>query len=150
MRDVGFITRPSTNPPMIARLILMMAFTATLGGCSLVFTSGPPPPAERGAAFSCTTSYVAPILDLAWVTYALAATAAEKTGGIGTEDIALGAVWGGSAAYGIWNATRCRAAIEEADQRLGTPAELERRSRAGPLGPVAIPTWPSWTLPIGR
>ena len=148
MRDVEFITQPSTNSPMIARLILMMLFTATLGGCSLVFTSGPPPPAERGAAFSCTTSYIAPILDLAWITFALAATAAEKTGGIAAGDIALGALWGGSAAYGIWNATRCRAAIEKADQRLGTPAELERRSRPGPPDPVA--RWPSWTLPIGR
>ncbi|NNF14573.1 MAG: hypothetical protein HKN72_15200 [Gemmatimonadetes bacterium] len=102
---------------MRSRLCLIVLLAGSLGGCSLAFTGGPPPEGERGAAFGCTTSYAAPVLDLAWVGYALAATAAEKNGGVGAGDIALSSLWAGSAAYGVWNVTRCQAAIEEAQRR---------------------------------
>ena len=102
---------------MLPRLLSIVLLVAPLGGCSLVFTSGPPPESDRGVAFSCTTSYAAPVLDLAWAGYALAATAAEKTGGIGAIDVSLSALWSGAAAYGIWNVSRCRKAIDEVNRQ---------------------------------
>ncbi len=102
---------------MIVRLLLILLLAASSTGCSLAFTSGPPKESERGPVFSCTTSYLAPILDLVWVGYALSATAAEKTGGAGGGDIALSALWIGSAAYGFRNVSRCKTAIEEATRR---------------------------------
>jgi hypothetical protein len=129
---------------MIARFILIVCLAAPLGGCSLVFTSGPPSLPERGRAFACTTSFAAPLLDLLWVTYAFAATAAEKTGGLGVEDVALSSIWIGSAAYGGWNASRCRAAIRNANRRADSAQEHRERLHLVPLGPVANRSWPRW------
>lgn len=120
---------------MLSRLCLTALLSATLGGCSLAFTSGPPPEDQRGAAFSCTTSYAAPVLDLAWTGYALGAAAAEKNGGIGGVDIALSALWVGSAAYGIWNVTRCEQAIREANLYRGVSGPRADPSEP-PRGPV--------------
>lgn len=122
----------------IARLCSTALLAASLGGCSLAFTSGPPPEAERGSAFSCTTSYAAPVLDLAWVGYALAATNAEKSGGIGGGDIALSALWVGSAAYGIVNVTRCKSAIDNANLYQGRLAARPPSAPQQPLGPVYL------------
>ena len=128
----------STRPRPIARLCSTAFLAASLGGCSLAFTSGPPPEAERGAAFSCTTSYAAPVLDLAWVAYVLAATNAEKRGGIGGGDIALSLPWVGSAAYGIVNVTRCEAAIDQANVYQGRLEAHPPTAPQRPLGPVYL------------
>lgn len=101
---------------MRTHILLLLLFACPLSGCSLVFTSGPPPPSQRGNVFSCTTSYAAPILDVAWMSYALAA-AGEKTGGIDAGDIVLSALWVGSAGYGVRNIRRCKHAMEEAVRR---------------------------------
>lgn len=130
---------------MSARILMTLFLTGPLGGCSLVFTSGPPSESQRNAAFSCTTSYAAPILDVAWATYALATTAAEKQGGIGAEDVSLSALWIGSAAYGIWNVRRCRGAIEEANRRTDASLRFLVGAAGTPLGPVPKRSWPQWS-----
>jgi hypothetical protein len=46
------------------RIVLVLALALSVGGCSFVFVSGPPPQHEQLPYFSCTESRVAPILDL--------------------------------------------------------------------------------------
>ena len=117
-----------------AARLATLALALPLAGCSVVFVRGPAPPSERTRPVECTTSPLAPVLDLAWVGYALAATAAEKTGGIGAEDVALSTIWVGSAAYGVVNIDRCHSAhrdAERAAERARAAYEASRRDTSG-------------------
>ena len=96
----------------------MLALTVQTSGCSFLFVRGPGPSEQWIEPMGCTTGFTAPILDLAWVGYALWATSVEKTGGIAAEDIAGSIPWLASAGYGILTATQCRNAIEELQRQL--------------------------------
>jgi len=120
------------------RVIGLLVATSVLSSCSFAFVRGPGPVEQRSDPVECTSSSVAPLLDLAWVGYALAATSAEKNGGIGAEDIALSSIWVGSAAYGFVTMARCQsakgaaarasdAAREAHELLLETPSHSEGR-----------------------
>ena len=138
---------------MRVRTIVGLLLAGPLAGCSFLFTSGPPPPTQRGEAFACTTFSVAPVLDLTWAGYGLAAASAERRDGIGGGDIALASVWIGSAAYGIWNIIECRKAINEANRRapgVTSPSLLSIRTPVAPLPHAWPPTWSAPASPSQR
>lgn len=124
---------------MRLRLLTCFVLAGPLAGCSLLFTSGPPPASQRSKAFACTTSPVAPLLDLAWAGYLLAAASAEQRDGISGGDIAISALWLGSAAYGIWNGVECRKAIDDAERRVDDPSLQLRPLPRAPV-PDASPS----------
>lgn len=114
--------------------LAVLVLTSQLAGCSLLFVSGPPPDLQRGTTvLTCTTSVIAPVLDLAWVAYTVAAVSAEKTGGMGGADYALSSLWVGSAAYGFWKTSQCRSAIDEANRAAAEARALFEAGNNSPL-----------------
>jgi hypothetical protein len=104
---------------------LLLAAVAT-GGCSAIFTKGPPPDHAYTARFDCSTSYAPPILDTIWagLNGAGAAIALSKSDAewkrTQTNDraatIAVGLTWlavsGASAIYGYKTVSDCHEARE--------------------------------------
>lgn len=119
---------------MRTRAIAFLLLVPHLGACSFAFVRGPPAGHEGMAAFACTTSSTAPVLDLVWLSYMTLASVAEN-GSWGAADIAVGGAYAGSAFYGFKTSARCRAAISEANLR---PAAT--RARLEPQRQVSQPT----------
>jgi hypothetical protein len=51
------------NPRTAVGLAVLLALAGPASGCSFLFVTRPPPPAERGRNFDCTSSNVAPVID---------------------------------------------------------------------------------------
>ena len=124
----------------------VLVLASQLAGCSLLFVRGPPPETQPATtAFTCTSRFTAPVLDLVWVAYVTAAVSAdEQFGGLHGSDYALGALWVGSAAYGFRKVSACRSAIEEANR-----AAAEARSRFQIEGGVSGKQYPQWAELLG-
>ena len=99
-------------------------------GCSFAFVHGPPPHHEQSLSFDCTSSVVAPVLDLIWaslngVSAIAAASTDEATWRSSTprgEVIGVGLGWlvlsGASAIYGFTKTGSCRAAQAGLEARI--------------------------------
>lgn len=96
------------------RPCLGLALILSVSSCSFAFVRGPPARTAADSTDECTSSFLVPALDVAFLGLALAATAAESTDGIEKGDVAAGAPWLVSALYGVIQVTRCRAAGSEA------------------------------------
>ncbi|HTR55653.1 MAG TPA: hypothetical protein VMJ10_33480 [Kofleriaceae bacterium] len=122
----------------MARL-LVVAVLVALEGCSLVFVSGPPPNHRDVPSFSCSQSYVAPVVDtvltlLETVTFVTAAGDtdqlwADKYGGdppISRSTAiplygVLAAIGVASMYHGYSRVAQCRCALRELELRAIQP-----------------------------
>jgi hypothetical protein len=128
---------------------LIVAGTAMLSGCSLLFVKGPPTRLERGEKMKCTTSYAGPVVDgivtgleVARVIYATQASDSTyaKLPYPRAADIGLGVGLAGlyalSMGVGISRVGDCNEVVSKFNLQ---PASAPRR------GPVAAPgTTPRW------
>jgi hypothetical protein len=105
-----------------------------LAGCSLGFVAGPPPEHPQLAAFTCTDSNLAPILDsvvggLFGLTFVAAAGSTDEKWAMDNPRLgsrtdaavmygSLAAIGGISAFYGYYTVHACRAARRAADERV--------------------------------
>jgi len=104
-------------------------------GCSFIFVRGPPSDRPQYGAIDCTSSVVAPVLDLVWAglngTGALqAASTSQATWDANTTTsrgavIGIGLTWlvvsGVSAIYGFKTTEACRRAVAAQSTRLPPP-----------------------------
>lgn len=102
-----------------------MVLAICVCGCSFVFVRGPSSDRPRGAAVDCTSSVVAPVLDLIWAglngagaVNALATDDATWNRNVSTPRstvIGVGLFWvalsGASAIYGFKTTDACRQAV---------------------------------------
>jgi len=98
-------------------MLLAVSLVATTSGCSLLFVNGPPPEGIS-AARGCTTSNVAPVLDMgAAALWGIATVAGEVVDGDETATRAtagvITAIYGTSGIVGFGKTSRCREAIRE-------------------------------------
>ena len=125
-------------------LLLLLALLAPESGCSFVFVSGPPPPAERTRGYDCTRSRVAPVIDvglaalaLAGATYAgLASDEEYARVSSSSREVAIPlalawtAVYGVSAIIGFRRADSCREAVSLDPGNYRRSRHARRRQRA--------------------
>lgn len=118
-----------------------------LGGCSFLLVDSPPSDWRQRPTFSCTDSYLWPVVDGALtastLVTAVASTGqdgeAERAGGI-SGGLVTAAIFGASAIWGVMTVGSCRAAIEEQGQRGPIFAP-------GPASPLPPPPPPSTYSP---
>jgi hypothetical protein len=121
---------------MTSKLPLIVAFTLLTGGCSFVFSSGPPEDHQQMPYFDCTSTMGLPVADGFFTTGNIVTAITtfrqskeefklkndgqnrNATGGIA---VAGALISGASAIYGIVQANRCSAAKEELKKRILTP-----------------------------
>jgi hypothetical protein len=117
--------------------------SVSTGGCSFIFSEGPPVQHQRLPYFDCSTSYAPPVLDTIWgglngigALVALGQTDAEWNRNNGNNNrsavVGIGLGWlalsGASALYGYSKVGACHAAKEQLMLRLSRPS--------------APPSWP--------
>ncbi len=114
-----------------AALLLALA----VSGCSFIFVRGPPSDRPQSAAVDCTSSVVAPVLDLIWAglngTGAVQAMATDQAAWDANTTTSRGAVigvglaWlvisGASAIYGFKTTDACRQAVAAQTARMPPP-----------------------------
>jgi hypothetical protein len=132
--------------------VVALAASLSLGGCSFIFSEGPPAQHRRLPYFDCSSSYAPPVLDTIWG--ALNGLAAVSVLGRSEEAwkrdqttsrssvIAVGLIWlavsGSSAIYGYSKVGACREAKDELILRYARPPG----PRAWPPPPPADPSPP--------
>ncbi len=111
-------------------------------GCSFVFVEGPPPPERRVGLVRCTTSSVAPVIDLVLVAmqafrFFQAATGDEveyqNDMGISREigiwsSLAFGTLYTSSAIWGFNTVSHCREVKDVEEQEAEEDAARARRA----------------------
>jgi hypothetical protein len=116
--------------------VWMIAVAVVLGsGCSFVFSEGPPARHGELLAFTCTRSYLPPLLDVPVAVLGAMPLATELSQGkdAGGGPIAVGVgltatvVATASAVYGVVMARRCRAARDELAVRASSEPVNDRR-----------------------
>jgi hypothetical protein len=115
--------------------------------CSLLFVDGPPAQHRSLPFFDCTSSRVAPVVDITLgALYGIAAVDVyASTGGPndtfeGVAPVALTALALGSALYGFKKVSACREAVDDLTVRL----YRERQQRQGSFGSQPPPSADPW------
>ena len=138
-------------------VLALATLTATdLGGCSLIFTEGPPAQHRQMPYFDCSSDYGGPAGDLAFAAIFSGAgvyTATQSNedfkrqnpditkGAAIASDLVAGALIAGAAVYGIMKVNRCREAQRELAARI--------TRLAPPPGAGFPPPGPAWSPPPG-